>query len=251
VPLTAKFGYNLPLLWGLGVQADLSFGVFFSRTLYYQNALDMMAGKVQDEQVKSPLAGARLYVTYTFPFQWLKLYAGGGVDMVLETDGPIPPPVIEAGISIKPLALFRRKAKTEPAKTEPAETKLETTEIPQTPVTKAPQKIVLYRAAVYFWADSSALIEYYRPVLEGIGRRLLADPSLRLTLRGYTAPSGTEDGITALSAARSWYCAEYLMRNYGIAEERMNIEFYGADENPEPWELRRRVDLIIEQGEDL
>jgi len=40
------------------------------------------------------------------------------------------------------------------------------------------------------------------------------------------------------------------MRVYGIAEQRMNIEYYGADETPEQkaWELRRRVDLIIEQG---
>jgi len=245
VPLSAKLGYHLPLRWGLGLQADVSFGVFFSRTQYYQSAIDMMMGKKQDKQVTSPLAGARLYLVYTFPFEWLKLYAGGGVDMVLEADGPIPPPVIEAGISIKPLALFQ------PKKTEPA-----VIEIPQTQASAAevPQRTVIAHKAVYFRADSAVLIKEYRPVLNYMGQRLRADPVLRITLKGYAAPTGTEEGMTALSAARSWYCVEYLMKNYGIAEDRMNIEFYGANETgadksaeQKPWKYRRRVDIYIER----
>jgi len=256
VPLTAKLGYNLPLIWGIGLQADISFGVFFSRTLYYKSALDMMMDKIQDEQVKSPQAGARLYLVYTFPFEWLKLYAGGGVDMMLETDGLIPPPVIEAGISIKPLALFRPKArKTEPVKTEFAETKIEEPEIPQAevPVAKTPRGIVLAQRAVYFWANSSFIIEEYKPVLDETGQRLRANPALRVTLKGYTAPHGTEEGMTALSAARSWYCVEYFMKYYGIAEDRMSIEFYGADDPVElkSWEYRRRVDIFIEREAEL
>jgi outer membrane protein OmpA-like peptidoglycan-associated protein len=256
VPLTAEFGYHLPLRWGLGLQADISFGVFFSRTEYYSSAIDMLQGKLRDEQVTSPVAGARLYAVYV-PFEWLKIYAGGGVDMVLETNGPIPPPVIEAGISIKPFALPRPKAKQQ--KPEPVETKPAETETPQAeeqlPVAdiaaaKEPEKIVVFSTSVYFRADTTALIEEYRPLLDEAGRRLMTDKTLRVTLRGYAAPSGTEDGILALSAARSWYCAEYLTRCYGIAEERMSIEFYGARETQEEkaWELRRRVDLIIEQG---
>jgi outer membrane protein OmpA-like peptidoglycan-associated protein len=286
VPLAAKAGYYLPLKWGLGFQADLSFGVFFSRTLHYETVIDMLTGKIRDERAKSLFAGARLYATYTFPLNFIKLYAGGGVDMVLETDGPIPPPVIEAGISIKPFALFRPKTarrKTEVLKIEPAElieTEVVEREIaeaqapqdeipeaeiaeaeipeaeiaePEIPELKAPEKIIVFSSAVYFRADSAAVIEGSRPVLDEAGRRLRANSALRITLRGYTAPSGTQDSITALSAARSWYCAEYLMRYYGIAEQRMSIEFYGAEETPEqkPWELRRRVDLIIEQGDDL
>jgi len=159
--------------------------------------------------------------------------------MVLETEGPIPPPVIEAGISVKPLALLRPKAARKTA---------------EIPAAKAPQRTVLSQRAVYFRADSAALIEEYRPVLDDIGKQLRANPALRITLKGYTAPKGTDEGMTALSAARSWYCVEYIMKNYGIAEERMNIEFYGADvagadESAEqkPWEYRRRVDIFIEQ----
>jgi outer membrane protein OmpA-like peptidoglycan-associated protein len=260
VPLAAKAGYYLPLKWGLGLQADASFGVFFSRTLHYETVIDMLTDKKLDEQAKSMFAGARLYATYTLPFEYIKLYAGAGVDMIFETEGAIPPFLIEAGISFKPFALLKSKArrtKLEPVKTEPAEAEPVAGEIPQAeeeiPAVKVSEKIIVSQSSVYFMADSAALIEDYRPVLDEAGRRLRADPSLRVTLRGYTAPTGTRDGMKALSAARSWYCAEYLMKYYGIAEQRMNIEFYGAEEPPEQktWEFRRRVDLIIEQGAGL
>jgi len=259
IPLTAKFGYSLPLFRGIGLQADISFGWFFSRTTYYPSAIDMLIDNKQDERVKSPLAGARLYLTYSFLRDFIKIYAGGGADIVFENDGPIPPPVIEAGISIKPLAFPRPKARrqepvppAEPASSSEPASPSEPVETAETEIPQAPQRIVLSRTAVYFIADSTALIEDYRIVLDEAGRRLRANPALRITMRGYTAPVGTEDGKTSLSAARAWYCAEYLMRCYGIAENRMNIEFYGAEETsgPEAWEYRRRVDLIIEQGDE-
>jgi len=260
VPLAVKAGYCLPLKWGLGLQADVSFGVFFSRTLHYETVIDMLRGKRSDDRVKSPFIGVRLYATYTFPLHLIKLYAGGGVDMILETEGAIPPFLIEAGISIKPFALFKPKArqiKIEPTKIELAQTEPVVTEITPTaeeaPEVKEPEKIIVSLSSVYFMADSAAIIEEYRPVLDEAGRLLRGNHALRITMRGYTAPSGTRDGMTALSAARSWYCAEYLMRYYGIAEWRMNIEFYGAEETTEQkaWEFRRRVDLIIEQGAGL
>jgi outer membrane protein OmpA-like peptidoglycan-associated protein len=250
-PLTLKTGYNLPIYWGFGLQADLSCGILFSQTAHYNDVIDIFQENKNDSTAAAFLAGARLYATYTFPFEWLKLYAGGGIDAVFETDGVIPLPVIEAGISVKPFALIRPKAR----KTESAETKVEEPEILQTevPAAKTPERIVLAQRAVYFRADSTALVEEYRPVLDEVGQRLRANPALRITLKGYTAPTGTDEGMTALSAARSWYCVEYLMRVYGIAENRMNIEFYGADDPEElkSWEYRRRVDIFIEQKAEL
>ena len=257
VPLAVKAGYYLPLKQGFGLQGELSLGVFFSRTLHYETVIDMLTGKHLDERATSLFAGARLYATYTW-INSIKLYAGLGADMILESEGAIPPFLIEAGISVKPFALSKPKAQhiiIEPAKTEFVQTETVETEIPQetAPKAKAPEKIIVSQSSVYFMADSAAIIEEYRHVLDEAGRALRANPDLRVTLKGYTAPSGTKDGMTALSAARSWYCAEYLMKHYGIAEQRMNIEFYGAEETPEQkaWELRRRVDLVIEQGEGL
>jgi len=256
-PLTFKTGYNLPIYWGFGLQADLSCGILFSQTAHYHDVIDIFQENKNDSPAAAFLAGARLYATYTFPFKWLKFYAGGGIDAVFETDGTIPLPVIEIGVSVKPFALFRPKAAPKkPEPTEVIETKPEepkTVEIPEIPEAKAPQRIILAQRAVYFRADSTVLIEEYRPILDEVGQRLRANPALRITLKGYTAPTGTEEGMTALSAARSWHCVEYLMKNYGIAEHRMKIEFYGADDPAElkSWEYRRRVDIFIEQEADL
>jgi hypothetical protein len=223
IPLTAKAGYNLPLRWGFGLQADLSCGVFFSHTVYYSSAIDMLMDKIQDKQVISPLAGARLYATYTFLSGFIKLYAGGGVDIVFETDGLIPPPVIEAGVSIKPLSLIKRSAKQ--------------------PVN-----------AVYFQRNSTAMIEEYSGTLDEAGLRLRENPSLRLTMRAYTPPPGDaewqvqrEDGTPALSAARAGYCVQYLQERYGINSSRIKIEYRNAGKASDDAqrELFRCVELII------
>ena len=251
IPLTFKLGYNQPVFWGIGLQADLSAGVLFSQTVHYYDVIDLFLEKEKDSPATAFLAGARLYATWTIPRTSIKLYAGGGADAVFETDGIIPLPVIEGGISLKPFALIRRPKKTDPAATEVIETEITETETPQEeiPAEKEPQRTVVSHTAVYFRADSTALVEAYRPVLDEAGRRLRADPALRITLKGYTAPAGTEGGMRTLSAARSWHCVEYLMKNYGIAEDRMNIEFYGAEAASEhkPWEYRRRVDIFIER----
>jgi outer membrane protein OmpA-like peptidoglycan-associated protein len=219
VPLTAKIGYNLPLIWGFGLQADLSGGVFFSQTIYYPTAIDMLLENVKKEKTKSPLAGARLYATYTFLSGFMKLYAGGGVDMILETDGPIPPPVIEAGISIKPLSIKRR----------------------------AKQSV----STAHFQKNSTAIND--RVTLDEAGKRLKENPSLRLTIRTFTPPAGDaewqvrrSDGTPALSAARAGYCIQYLQDNYGINSKRIKVEYKDIGKATEAQrELFRCVELII------
>jgi outer membrane protein OmpA-like peptidoglycan-associated protein len=252
-PLSFKLGYSLPIYGGLGLQADLSAGALFSQTAHYQDAIGLILEKEMETPASSPVAGARLYATWTVPRSSVKIYSGGGADAVFEIGGAIPLPAFEAGISLKPFALFRPKARGRGI----METKAHEKEVPEPghPLSEtearaeAHQKTVVARAAVYFRADSAAVIEEHRPALDEAGQLLRSDPALRVTLRGYAAPFGTEEGQAALSAARSWHCAEYLMRHYGVAEGRMNIEFYGADETPaqDAWEYRRRVDLIIEQ----
>ncbi|MCL1931009.1 MAG: hypothetical protein FWF55_04280, partial [Treponema sp.] len=102
-PLLFKIGYALPIRLGFGVQADLGAGVLFSRVSRYETALDLVLKNKREDSVQSPLSTARLYGTWS-PWNYLKLYAGGGADIVFENDGPISLLLIEAGISFKPLA---------------------------------------------------------------------------------------------------------------------------------------------------
>jgi outer membrane protein OmpA-like peptidoglycan-associated protein len=236
VPVVIKAGYAYPIRWGLGVQADLSFGYLFSKTLHYEDAINLILEKQKLTQKRSPLAGARLYAFYEFPQnrypkKFAKVYAGGGVDLVFENDGIIPLPTLEAGISIKPFTLIRRKGSAE-------------------------SQIIRLKDAVYFEANSVTMREAYVPLLDRVGQQLKEDPRRRLILRAYSAPERTAEWqihrtgeIPALSAARAEYCADYLAEHYGISASRIEIEHYRAEKaknlkgaHPESF---RCVELIV------
>jgi outer membrane protein OmpA-like peptidoglycan-associated protein len=243
VPLIFKVGYVLPIYKGFGLQANLGSGILFSNTTHYKSAIDMILENEHKSPTKSPLTHARLYATYTFPGNSVRLYAGGGVDTILEKKGAIPLPVIEVGASLRFSAFSRRKA-----------------EAPVLTFAHIPENIVIEEGprgrtvrllnAVYFEANTAVLIESYRPILDKAGEALKANPKLRLTLRGYAAPAGTAEGRRAVSRERAGYCMEYLARKYGIAANRMSIEYFGAEKRPEfagaSLESFRCVELIIE-----
>jgi outer membrane protein OmpA-like peptidoglycan-associated protein len=257
-PLTFKFGYTLPIRWGLGLQADLIAGILSSQTNHYTNAVEFILEQDRDSPATSPLTGARLYATFTVPrLQPVKIYAGGGMDMIIEPNGVIPLPVVEGGISIKPFGFIRKKQQPEPPYTPLSTVDAEQSDpvfahIPENQIVEENEKGKTIRLlnAVYFWADSTVFIEGYLPLLDQAGNRLRNSPDLNIILRGYAAPFGTEAGQLTLSAARAWRCAEYLM-SMGIAEERMNMEFYGAEKTPEwanaNWESWRCVELLISE----
>jgi outer membrane protein OmpA-like peptidoglycan-associated protein len=261
VPLSFKTGYALPLKKGWGLQADFDLGWIFSKTVHYETAMDMFMDNKKESSARSVAIGTRFYGTYNFlrrgeNLYMLKAYAGGGIDVIFETDGPIPLPLFELGISFKPLVLLKLKKADKPVpldETSPVEPeKLVFAATPENIVIEetAQGRTVRLLNAVYFEANSVAMIEKYRPILNEAGERLKANPRLKMTLRAYAAPFGTEDGQVAVSAARAWFCMEYYMKNYGIAEARMKIEYYGADRSPEfknaSWESYRCVELIIE-----
>jgi outer membrane protein OmpA-like peptidoglycan-associated protein len=159
------------------------------------------------------------------------VYAGGGVDLVFENDGIIPLPTLEAGISIKPFTLIRRKEEAE-------------------------AQIIRLKDAVYFEANSVTMLEEYLPLLDRVGQQLMEDPRRRLILRAYSAPERTAEWqihrtgkIPALSAARAEYCADYLAEHYGISADRIEIEYYRAEKAQKlkgaPAESFRCVELIV------
>lgn len=97
IPLIFKIGYFLPLFSFFGLQADLGLGVLFSKITRHIDALDMLLENITESSERSLFSGARLYFT-ALPWNSLKLYAGGGVDLIMEKDGLIPLPLLEAGL---------------------------------------------------------------------------------------------------------------------------------------------------------
>jgi len=245
-PLVFKFGYGLPIYSIFGLQADLGFGFAYSNISRYESALDIIFDNKKEDNERSLFSGARLYATIS-PWKFFKIYAGGGTDFIHETDGWIPLPVIEAGLSFKPLSLLPQRTKPDRSLR-----KIEFTSIQENIVIEetAQGRTVRLLNAVYFEPDTTVMIERFRPILSEAGQRLRANPSLTITLRGYAAPFGIAQELVELSSARAQLCADYLARNYGIAESRMKIESYGALRAPEfrdaTWESYRCVELIIE-----
>jgi outer membrane protein OmpA-like peptidoglycan-associated protein len=106
--------------------------------------------------------------------------------------------------------------------------------------------------AVYFEAESGIrILESSLPLLQAAGARLWAYPKTNITLRGHAAPTGTPEGQRAISVARVWFCAEYLMREFGVPERRIRLILPGEEETSETEivELNRyrRVDITVEQ----
>ena len=249
-PIVLKFGYEYPVHSIFGVQADANFGILYSNISRYLNAEDKKNKNAITDKYAAPFAGLRIYAAAS-PLDYLKIYAGAGSDFIFESSGVVPLPLIEAGVSFKPFILLKslsaKRAAPKPATKDIIfKSSSENIIIEETPE----GKIVRLRNAVYFEVDGAVMIEMYRPILDEAGVRLRSNPELKITLRGFTAPFGTEQGRAEISRARAQYCAAYLSRQYGIVESRMKIESYGALRAPEyrdaGWESYRCVELIIE-----
>jgi outer membrane protein OmpA-like peptidoglycan-associated protein len=267
-PLLFKLGYTIPIFAGIGIRPELGAGLIFSRTSHYDTAMDLLLGNLLDEQKKSFTASARLYATYDFPGSFAGIYAGGGLDLLAETGGPIPLPCWEIGASLKPIALgtFIKKRVPQKKIEEPENETAAIAAVEEAPAIRfeeheenivieekpGQERIVRLLNAVYFEANSVVLIEKYRYVLEEAGSQMKANPNTRITLRAYSAPTGTREGQMAVAGGRALWCEEYLAANYGVSKDRVEIEWYGADKAPE-WgnaslESYRCVELLISGG---
>jgi len=109
VPLVLKFGYTLPLRAIFSIQADISFGFAFSQISRYETASDIINKNSKTDNSTGSMGGTRLYAVIS-PLNFLKVYAGGGIDIIFEESGGIPLPVIEAGVSFKPFIAARNSA---------------------------------------------------------------------------------------------------------------------------------------------
>jgi outer membrane protein OmpA-like peptidoglycan-associated protein len=270
-PLTAGVGYALPIKGNWGAQADMGLGIQFLRVSHYETWLNLAGNNSLESVERKFFVEGRLYATYT-PFRFLRIFAGGGTDVVFETNKPVFFPVLEVGVSLKPFLLPPKPPKPERLVLEPepeAEQPELVAKIPELEdddpedifedgdpedifeIENPPGQKLPFRYVVYFQPDRGTdIVERYQPILKEVGERMLRYPETGLVLRGYAAPFDMEEGQITISAARVWYCTEYLKREYGIAEDRIRVTFFGAGEKSPPegagFNPRRRVEMFSE-----
>ncbi|MDR0567899.1 MAG: hypothetical protein LBG87_01660 [Spirochaetaceae bacterium] len=169
--------------------------------------------------------GPRFYGEYRFAKpdarSVLSLYAGIGADFLLGKKGAAVMPAAELGVRFriqnqapeKPPEKKPPPEKTAPAQPEPAPEKL-------------PEKKPL--ALVYFEENSAEPLERYRRAISAAALYLTQHPEDALILRGYADPAERKDA----AEERSRYCADILIRQYGIAENRLRLEYADPQELP-------------------
>jgi outer membrane protein OmpA-like peptidoglycan-associated protein len=259
IPLALKFGYEYPIFFGFGVQADLLAGYFFSHTVHYLTALDMLMDNLQEDDERNTFAGARLYATWATKGKLLKIYAGGGGDIVFENDGPIPMPLVEIGLRFYPLKLLPRK-KPEPQivyEPEP-EQEIYPEEFEETEEEfyyeaepEPPEPVRLLWLALYPSNKTAPDAEGLAVMDQAAAVMAEAEGEYTIVLKGYAAPFVSVSGQTEVSRRRAVFCKEYLTEKHGIPEDRITVEWHGSKALPEntaerDHARRRSVEIIFE-----
>jgi outer membrane protein OmpA-like peptidoglycan-associated protein len=268
VPLSLKAGYVFSL-WNFSIIPLLGAGMIFSHVTHYETAINMLLEKKSRSSSTGFLANAGLRLGWSF-IPALTLYAGAGIDCVVETGGFIPFPSLEFGLTVRPF-MFGKKAPGRPprradaprpgpepaaARTEPAEEPAPVPDEPAAPpepesgtTAEPPEPAGRVLMVLYFPADTAVPVPSHLVELDGAAELLREYPAAGVTLRGYAAPYGTPEGQRALSEARARFCEGYL-REQGVDGGRITTEWYGAEKLPEAWEgfewQRRRVEIIVE-----
>jgi hypothetical protein len=210
IPFALKFGYGLPIYFGFGAQTDLHLGYFSSKIIRYPTAIEMLMENSQEDNETHFFTGARLYLTWTIPDNYLKVYAGGGVDAIFESDGPIPLPLVEAGLSIKPVPIVRLF----------------------TGIVKTERKKAVVFGVVFFEPEGVVAQEESLKALDEFGEYAVTNPRKKILLRSYAVRPDKQQRLD-LSLKRAEFCREYLVTKYGIEEKRIKIDPWGSRDTPE------------------
>jgi outer membrane protein OmpA-like peptidoglycan-associated protein len=104
--------------------------------------------------------------------------------------------------------------------------------LPPATVAKASEEMVLALiTSIPFRPDTARLDRSNTGIIDNLAAGMLADPSLKILVRGYSAPFGAEYGQLRLSENRARVIQDYLVSR-GISIERIFLEWVGATEVP-------------------
>lgn len=109
----------------------------------------------------------------------------------------------------------------------------------------------LYQRVFYFDFDSNKVHPEYLEAIAAHGRRLAANPNLKMRVEGHTDERGTREYNVGLSERRA-QAVQRLLLFQGATKEQAETVAYGEElpkafgHNEEAWSKNRRVELVYE-----
>tara|TARA_B100000575_G_scaffold268829_1_gene248047 strand:- start:686 stop:2263 length:1578 start_codon:yes stop_codon:yes gene_type:complete len=124
------------------------------------------------------------------------------------------------------------------------------------PKVRVTRRAIRITDKIYFETNSATIKFESFALLDAIAATMLSNPSVRrVRVEGHTDSRASDAYNLTLSQDRSEAVREYLIRQ-GVPSDRLNAVGRGerepldARENPDAWELNRRVEFIIEERSD-
>lgn len=113
------------------------------------------------------------------------------------------------------------------------------------------EKVKPLREEVFFDINSSKVKEQYKPAVKNIADWMKQHPEAKVVLTGYAdAGTGTKAINRAISEKRANSISEILTGQYGIAKERISIDFKGDSEQPFKENDKNRVVIGTSLGDN-
>jgi outer membrane protein OmpA-like peptidoglycan-associated protein len=117
---------------------------------------------------------------------------------------------------------------------------------------------------VYFAFDKSNVIDFYRHQIDSVVKVMNDHPGYTLEIQGYTDSKGSDEYNMKLSMRRAMEVKNFLIKNKGIAENRIVAKWFGksnpavpnelpnGEDDPEGRARNRRVEfkIITDKPED-
>jgi outer membrane protein OmpA-like peptidoglycan-associated protein len=261
IPLTLNISYTFNPVGNFNIRPEIGGGIMFIHVDHYQTMLNLLETRERVADALDLMAEAKLFLEWDI-LKPLTVYAGGGVELVLEKAGPIPLVSIEAGLRVKPVALTRYIVNHLPVKKRipaalPVKKVKKPVEKPRPVVVPEPEPEPVppsFNGQVRFAPNSTEFLGDSLAALDAAGKMLAEHPTETITITAYAAPFQRPDLQWGLSRERAEICAAWLEEHYGIESARIRIAYFGATRMPaaaipEQYETYRAAELKIGRQE--
>ena len=207
-PVTLYAGIAWSPLSFLSLNASVDGGIMISDVKHYRTVLDNKRELISESVGYDVLLGARAGLSLELLNRCISFYADGGIDVLMEIDGPIPLFAVNAGLRIYPGRVY-------------GASKILTRTVTVEKVVEVSEYFA--DRVVLFAPESIALSDESVATLSKVGAHMQKFAGVKLELTGYAAPYGTKSEQLEIAEKRSQVVRDYICTQYGISGDRIIV----------------------------